>query len=139
MSEKGIAAVRARYGPEMAERILRWPEATRKWALAHGVDEETTYGMVERAEKALVRAKHDPDFALNSAQAILRSGTGDHGITEVGTVVAELGRKDEEGRRSLRAWGKERAEELRRIRRGKEEADAEADGGEEASRDPGEG
>lgn len=94
MSEPGLDAVRKAFGPEMVERIRNWPEASRRWCWLYEVDNDSTAKHVAGRERALVRAKHDPAFALEQAELIAKSGTPDLATQDMELMWRQLKAKE---------------------------------------------
>lgn len=109
MSEPGLVAVRKEFGDEMVERIRNWPESARRWCWLYEVDAETTEKYVKDRERALVRAKHDPEFALDQARMVARSNTPDLATCDMESMWRELKGKDARSREYARIYREEHA------------------------------
>lgn len=72
--EAGLLAVRAKYGPDIENRMRAWPKLAEQFAREHYGDPHTIAREVRLAERALSRACSDPVFALDQAESIRRSG-----------------------------------------------------------------
>jgi hypothetical protein len=72
--EKGLLAVRAKFGPGVEQRIRNWPLIAEQWYRAHLNDEDTVAEEIEAAKRNVARAMRDKDWALEQAEMIVRSG-----------------------------------------------------------------
>jgi hypothetical protein len=71
-NEAGLAAVAAKYGPDVAQRFRNWPKLAEVYTRAQYGDDAMVQREVEQAEVNLGRAKRDRDYALAQAEVIVR-------------------------------------------------------------------